>query len=86
MNALAFNRNRCCHLVLCLRLIPFHFTKLWTTTVGYEVSLFSFKTNKIVNVMDKNMKDSNHSNGQWVHYIRIFKAKLSKKARAFVIV
>ncbi len=23
-NALAFNRDRCCHLVLCLRLIPFH--------------------------------------------------------------
>jgi hypothetical protein len=22
--ALAFNRDRCCHLVLCLRLIPFH--------------------------------------------------------------
>jgi hypothetical protein len=25
-NALAFNRDRCCHLVLCLRLIPFHYT------------------------------------------------------------
>jgi hypothetical protein len=23
-NALAFNWDRCCHLVLCLRLIPFH--------------------------------------------------------------
>ncbi len=23
-NTLAFNRDRCCHLVLCLRLIPFH--------------------------------------------------------------
>jgi hypothetical protein len=23
-NALAFNQDRCCHLVLCLRLIPFH--------------------------------------------------------------
>jgi hypothetical protein len=23
-NALAFNRDRCCHLVLCLQLIPFH--------------------------------------------------------------
>jgi hypothetical protein len=26
-NALAFNRDRCCHLVLCLRLIPFHCPK-----------------------------------------------------------
>jgi hypothetical protein len=24
MNALAFNQDRCCHLVLCLWLIPFH--------------------------------------------------------------
>ncbi len=24
-NALAFNQDRCCHLVLCLRLIPFHY-------------------------------------------------------------
>jgi hypothetical protein len=23
-NALAFNRDTCCHLVLCLRLLPFH--------------------------------------------------------------
>ncbi len=23
-NAIAFNRDRCCHLVLCLQLIPFH--------------------------------------------------------------
>ncbi len=23
-NALAFNKDRCCHLVLCLRLLPFH--------------------------------------------------------------
>jgi hypothetical protein len=23
-NALAFNRDKCCHLVLCLWLIPFH--------------------------------------------------------------
>ncbi len=27
-NALAFNRDRCCHLVLCLRLIPFHWQQL----------------------------------------------------------
>ncbi len=24
-NALAFNRDTCCHLVLCLQLLPFHF-------------------------------------------------------------
>jgi hypothetical protein len=24
-NTLAFNRDRCCHLVLCLQLIPFHY-------------------------------------------------------------
>ncbi len=29
-NALAFNWDRCCHLVLCLRLIPFHYdNKEW---------------------------------------------------------
>jgi hypothetical protein len=26
-NALAFNQDRCCHLVLCLQLIPFHCTQ-----------------------------------------------------------
>ncbi len=26
-NALAFNRDRCCHLVLCLQLIPFHYAE-----------------------------------------------------------
>jgi hypothetical protein len=29
-NALAFNRDRCCHLVLCLRLIPFHSLESFT--------------------------------------------------------
>ncbi len=27
-NALAFNRDMCCHLVLCLRLLPFHYQVL----------------------------------------------------------
>jgi hypothetical protein len=27
-NTLAFNRDRCCHLVLCLQLIPFHLLQL----------------------------------------------------------
>jgi hypothetical protein len=31
-NALAFNRDRCCHLVLCLRLIPFHYTNYFYVT------------------------------------------------------
>jgi hypothetical protein len=31
-NALAFNRDRCCHLVLCLRLIPFH----WASHLKYR--------------------------------------------------
>ena len=31
-NALAFNRDRCCHLVLCLRLIPFHCTAYTSTS------------------------------------------------------
>ncbi len=30
-NALAFNWDRCCHLVLCLRLIPFH----WHTQIHW---------------------------------------------------
>ncbi len=36
-NALAFNRDRCCNLVLCLRLIPFH-CHLWSslTIVTYN--------------------------------------------------
>ncbi len=29
-NALAFNRDTCCHLVLCLRLLPFHWLSLLT--------------------------------------------------------
>jgi hypothetical protein len=32
-NALAFNRDRCCHLVLCLRFIPFHYIAIGTTSV-----------------------------------------------------
>jgi len=38
-NALAFNRDRCCHLVLCLRLIPFHcvnFSMLVGPFKGYD--------------------------------------------------
>ncbi len=27
-NALAFKRDTCCHLVLCLQLLPFHYTKV----------------------------------------------------------
>jgi hypothetical protein len=29
-NTLAFNRDRCCHLVLCLQLIPFHYNILFS--------------------------------------------------------
>ncbi len=28
-NALAFNRDRCCHLVLCLQLIPFYYRTIF---------------------------------------------------------
>ncbi len=28
-NTLAFNRDKCCHLVLCLRLTPFHWKLVW---------------------------------------------------------
>jgi hypothetical protein len=31
-NALAFNWNTCCHLVLCLQLLPFHFMTSWKRT------------------------------------------------------
>jgi hypothetical protein len=31
-NALAFNRDRCCHLVICLQLIPFHWVFLLTAS------------------------------------------------------
>ncbi len=53
-NELAFNRDRCCHLVLCLRLIPFHYfitlpTKVCecfrlqskVTTYAIKISFFS---------------------------------------------
>ncbi len=39
MNALAFNQDRCCHLVLCLRLIPFHWDFL--TETGFRWQTFS---------------------------------------------
>ena len=38
-NALAFNRDRCCHLVLCLQLIPFHWKNVllnWRPAVGLQ--------------------------------------------------
>ncbi len=38
-NALAFNRDRCCHLVLCLRLIPFHWTKLNKCSIWVKKAL-----------------------------------------------
>jgi len=42
---IAFNRDRCCHLVLCLRLIPFHYVifvlKFWSFTCS-ELPSFLF--------------------------------------------
>ncbi len=38
-NAPAFNRDRCCHLVLCLRLIPFH----WRDPKSCFGQIFHFK-------------------------------------------
>ncbi len=44
-NALAFNRDRRCHLVLCLRLIPFHyfkFTQIQPATNSMNCLLFKY--------------------------------------------
>jgi hypothetical protein len=35
--ALAFNRDRCCHLVLCLRLIPFHCFR-WRVQLHFKLA------------------------------------------------
>jgi hypothetical protein len=39
-NALAFNWDRCCHLVLCLQLIPFHWDPFLQGILKGEVSLY----------------------------------------------
>ncbi len=45
-NALAFNRDRCCHLVLCLRLIPFHQDKSAASFRHQEAAWVSAGNNK----------------------------------------
>jgi len=37
-NALSFNRDRCCHLVLCLRLIPFHYYAIFRKPLKNDIS------------------------------------------------
>ncbi len=46
-NTLAFNRDRCCHLVLCLQLIPFH-----STSNGF-VLVINIHANKKVKIWSK---------------------------------
>jgi len=50
-NALALNRDRCCHLVLCLRLILFHYHNQHQSdhlVYFYNLSIFTiFSTSKI---------------------------------------
>ncbi len=46
-NALAFNRDRCCHLALCLRLIPFHWT-YWTKGIHLWAQTLKGETLKVV--------------------------------------
>ncbi len=41
-NTLAFRRDRCCHLVLCLRLIPFHWTTFHDIQQIFTLILFNF--------------------------------------------
>ncbi len=36
-NALAFTRDRCCHLVICLRLIPFHSIEHFSNFTHYQI-------------------------------------------------
>jgi hypothetical protein len=52
-NTLAFNRDRCCHLVLCLRLIPFH----WNSEITFYSGSFPFSSNihlSVVHFFNKN--------------------------------
>jgi hypothetical protein len=42
-NALAFNRDTCCHLALCLQLLPFHWTCLLSLSIHLPTSLLCKK-------------------------------------------
>jgi hypothetical protein len=37
-NALAFNWDTCCHLAVCLQLLPFHCTKLFSGGTDHQAS------------------------------------------------
>ncbi len=49
-NALAFNRDRCCHLVLCLRLILIH-SKFTTVKTGKCIKKSNNTTNLIIKTL-----------------------------------
>jgi hypothetical protein len=54
-NALAFNQDRCCHLVLCLRLIPFHcnLAHAWRVFVSHAMEQRTFKN--VINYLNTNI-------------------------------
>ncbi len=66
-NTLAFNRDRCCHLVICLRLIPFHWNLMflhffWLKLILLlwffkTIGFFFFKL-----IMEHSALDTNDSN------------------------
>ncbi len=45
-NALAFNRDTCCNLVLCLRLLPLH----WVLILFFELKIVLFSSSCLYNV------------------------------------
>ncbi len=50
-NALAFNRDRCCQLVLCLWLIPFHFTTLFSAQLTNRPNTLLQNVLALLNIM-----------------------------------
>jgi len=43
-NALSFNQDTCCHLALCLQLLPFHWTE--NVTIGHKIWSWNQRVNK----------------------------------------
>ncbi len=47
-NALAFNRDTCCYLALCLRLLPFHWLWLWVKITPAYCVVVAIKIQKVL--------------------------------------
>ncbi len=49
-NALAFNRDMCCHLALCLQLLPFHWVSSWFTFKQWLLLVWDKKLSLIMHL------------------------------------